>query len=93
MNFERVQTPEGPVERLAGFEQYLREHGQEFFSARHPLWAARAPARLDCMGGIADYSGSLVFEATLGRAAVVGVQRGEDDLLRARRLERANKKD
>lgn len=35
---------------------------------------SRAPGRLDVMGGIADYTGSLVCEATLDRAAAVAVQ-------------------
>ncbi len=40
---------------------------------------ARAPGRLDVMGGIADYSGSLVCELPLLCAAGVGAQRREDD--------------
>src|SRR5690606_25875955 len=38
----------------------------------------RAPGRLDVMGGIADYTGSLVCEATLDRAAAVALQGRED---------------
>ena len=34
---------------------------------------SRAPGRLDVMGGIADYTGSLVCEATLDRAAAVAL--------------------
>lgn len=41
----------------------------------------RAPARLDIMGGIADYSGSNVFEMTLNRAAVVACQSRDDQFL------------
>ena len=36
---------------------------------------ARAPGRLDVMGGIADYSGSLVLQLPLAQAAHVAVQR------------------
>lgn len=39
-----------------------------FFPARMPLYVARAPGRLDVMGGIADYSGSLVLQLPLERA-------------------------
>ena len=39
-----------------------------------PLYVARAPGRLDVMGGIADYSGSLVCEMPLTVAAGVAVQ-------------------
>ncbi len=39
---------------------------------------ARAPGRLDVMGGIADYTGSMVCEATLDRAAGVALCARED---------------
>ena len=39
---------------------------------------SRAPGRLDVMGGIADYTGSLVCEATLDRAAAVVLQERSD---------------
>lgn len=55
----------------------------DFFSRTQPILLARAPARLDVMGGIADYSGSLVLEGTLARAAHVAVQRRRDRRLRA----------
>ncbi len=48
------------------------------FVADRPIRVARAPGRLDVMGGIADYTGSLVCEATLDRAAAVALQ-GRDD--------------
>jgi L-arabinokinase len=44
---------------------------------------SRAPARLDVMGGIADYTGSLVLEATLGRAVAVALQAREDRQVQA----------
>src|SRR4051812_42999353 len=39
---------------------------------------SRAPGRLDVMGGIADYTGSLVCEGTLDRAAVVALAARDD---------------
>src|SRR5438034_10968156 len=44
------------------------------FDAARPMRVSRAPGRLDVMGGIADYTGSLVCEATLDRAAAVVLQ-------------------
>ena len=41
---------------------------------RRPVLLARAPGRLDVMGGIADYSGSLVLELPLAVATWVAVQ-------------------
>jgi hypothetical protein len=49
------------------------ELAAEFDFAR-PMRVSRAPGRLDVMGGIADYTGSLVCEATLDRAAAVLLQ-------------------
>ncbi len=46
----------------------------DFFDAHNPLTVARAPGRLDLMGGIADYSGSLVLELPLAAATWVAVQ-------------------
>jgi len=43
-----------------------------------PVRISRAPGRLDVMGGIADYTGSLVCEATLDRAAVVALSARAD---------------
>jgi galactokinase len=43
-----------------------------------PLFVARAPGRLDVMGGIADYTGSLVCEMPLASAAGVLVQARTD---------------
>ncbi len=48
------------------------------FSKHKPVFVVRAPARLDCMGGIADYSGSLVCEMTLDRAVTLGIQARDD---------------
>ena len=51
------------------------------FDGSRPLRVSRAPGRLDVMGGIADYTGSLVAEATLDRAAAVAVQERSDRAL------------
>ncbi len=39
------------------------------------LIVTRAPGRLDVMGGIADYSGSLVLQMPIGEACHVALQR------------------
>src|SRR6187401_2837626 len=45
------------------------------FEAGVPIAVARAPGRLDVMGGIADYSGSLVLQRPIAEAAFAAVQR------------------
>jgi L-arabinokinase len=82
MELRKTNRSPGAADALLGpFENYLREKGHTFFAPSHPITVGRGPARLDVMGGIADYSGSVVFEATLGRAAVVGFQPRTDGRL------------
>ena len=52
------------------------------FAEADEVVIARAPGRLDLMGGIADYSGSLVLEWPLREAALVAVALRRDRLLR-----------
>ncbi len=47
------------------------------FDVARPMRLSRAPGRLDVMGGIADYTGSLVCEMPLDRAAAVVLQERE----------------
>jgi L-arabinokinase len=48
------------------------------FRRGDPVFIARAPGRLDLMGGIADYSGSLVLELRLAAATFVAAQLSRD---------------
>ena len=47
---------------------------RDFFVTDAPLFVARAPGRLDVMGGIADYSGSLVLQLPLAVATTAVLQ-------------------
>lgn len=38
------------------------------------VWIARAPGRMDVMGGISDYSGGLVLQLPIDRACYAAVQ-------------------
>ena len=46
----------------------------DFFDASGEVFVARAPGRLDLMGGIADYSGSLVLQLPIAAATYAAVQ-------------------
>ena len=46
-----------------------------FLSADSPVYIARAPGRLDVMGGIADYSGARVLELPLECSTAAVLQR------------------
>lgn len=48
------------------------------FQPARDLVVARAPGRLDLMGGIADYSGSLVLQMPLGEATLAALQRVDE---------------
>jgi galactokinase len=49
-----------------------------FFASGIPVAVARAPGRLDILGGISDYSGGLVLELPLRVAALAAAQPTED---------------
>jgi galactokinase len=49
-----------------------------FFDPSKPIVVARAPGRLDLMGGIADYSGSLVLQWPIAAAAFAAAQWSDD---------------
>jgi L-arabinokinase len=68
----------------AEFDRYIRDDAAAFFDGPGPIAGARAPGRLDVMGGVADYSGSIVLEMPIAWAAYVAWQWREDRLLRIR---------
>ncbi|HEX4996682.1 MAG TPA: galactokinase family protein [Terriglobia bacterium] len=60
---------------LSTFLEIVRESGR--FTSTHPVFVARAPGRLDVMGGIADYSGSLVLQRPIAEATFAAAQRAD----------------
>lgn len=66
---------------IVGFVQRVRAFSAQhsFFVPHHPIYIARAPGRLDLMGGNDDYTGCLVFEATIREVTRVAVQRRSDN--------------
>jgi len=71
-------NPDLPFEVLE-FEQLLQKpnsdaSGLASFLGTGEIWVTRVPARLDVMGGIADYSGANVCQAVLGRGVLMGLQ-------------------
>ncbi len=68
------------VERreIHNFARELHLFFPGLFSGDRPVLITRAPGRLDVMGGIADYSGSLVLELPLDRATFVAIQPRDD---------------
>ena len=63
---------------FADFERLLRQDGPGLFATGGgPIFIARAPGRLDVMGGMTDYSGGLVVLFPIGPAALVAAQRDD----------------
>jgi galactokinase len=56
--------------------------GKNYFTGDEPVIVTRAPGRLDVMGGIADYSGSLVLQLPLAYATHVAIQKVDSTNLR-----------
>ena len=65
--------------RLAALREESDPRLQRFFSTDDATFVARAPGRLDVMGGIADYSGALVLQLPLARSTFAIVQRQAED--------------
>lgn len=72
-----------PVEPQSDVARFLNllNTSSDFFEPNAPLYVSRAPGRLDLMGGIADYSGSLVLELPLEVATLVAAQRVEESFI------------
>ncbi|HQW34910.1 MAG TPA: hypothetical protein PKY60_05690 [Thermoflexales bacterium] len=61
----------------------------DFIHPTRPTKIGRGPGRLDVMGGIADYSGSLVLQWPLARAAYCAVQFCDEPVVAMRSLNAA----
>jgi L-arabinokinase len=70
------------IERLRSLHQHPMSTFGSLLEPTASTTIARAPGRLDVMGGIADYSGSLVLQMPIAEATWVALQRTEDDCIR-----------
>jgi galactokinase len=86
MNHPMPQTSVEPPDVTAFIERLragdLPAEARDLFVPGRPLVVTRAPGRLDVMGGIADYSGSLVLQLPIGEAALAALQRDPEPVLR-----------
>ncbi|HEX3146092.1 MAG TPA: hypothetical protein VHQ64_19110, partial [Pyrinomonadaceae bacterium] len=82
----------GATQKLADIEAFIETLNalprnsspllRTFFDPAQEMFVTRAPGRLDVMGGIADYSGSLMLELPIAEATLVALQRSDDLSLR-----------
>ena len=67
---------------VSEFIETLDEKSGDLFDKNGAVFVARAPGRLDVMGGIADYSGSLVLEMPIAEASLVALQKSSEPILK-----------
>ena len=80
------------VEKLSTLGRHSSVDARTLFDGDDEIIVARAPGRLDVMGGIADYSGSLVLEMSIREATFAALQRSRSRHLRIVSLsKRANR--
>lgn len=63
-------------------EQFSLRQPGEWFDASAPVWIARAPGRLDFLGGNVDYTGGLVLQLPLRESVHAAAQSSEDPVIR-----------
>ena len=56
----------------------------DFFSTEEKIISATAPGRMDVMGGIADYSGSLLLQMPIKQTTTVSIQKRNDGVFHFR---------
>src|SRR5215470_1844919 len=80
-SLKMANTPKHSLPETASFVKAARSGrgptGDLFFNDANPLIVTRAPGRLDVMGGIADYSGSLVLQLPIRNATHVALQKSD----------------
>ena len=86
MTIELISKNEMKLVDMLKFEELLQDRDSIVYNEfgldnQNDIIIVRAPARLDLMGGIADYCGANVFEATLSNAVVMGSQLRQDEQL------------
>ena len=83
MKVEQLHGPKVKSFQVLELEYLLQEDSPEIFSTfglqkGGQVIVTHAPARLDIMGGVADYCGANVFEMTLDRTAIAACQARAD---------------
>ncbi len=96
MKVEKLHGPRVQPFQVSELEYLLQDDSPELFFShglqkRGRIIVACAPARLDIMGGIADYCGANVLEMTLNRNAIAAGQARDDRKLCAVTLNAGSK--
>ncbi len=77
-----LKDAENFIELLNTFNQQPIKEARSFFNPGKEIFVSRAPGRLDVMGGIADYSGSLVLQLPIKEATFAAAQSASDNTIK-----------
>jgi L-arabinokinase len=69
------------AEEVGLFASRITDAFSDDLSPANRAWVVRTPGRLDVMGGIAEYSGSITLTATTGGAVLAAVGRRSDQAI------------
>jgi L-arabinokinase len=81
-NRQLSQDAENFIEIMNSLDHHPINAARALFAGDQEIVVSRAPGRLDVMGGIADYSGSLVLQLPIREATFAAVQLRPDRLLK-----------
>lgn len=70
------------IDLINTISEYPFKQAHSLFKPGKNIVISRAPGRLDVMGGIADYSGSLVLQLPIQEATVAAVQESTDNSIK-----------
>lgn len=81
-NYPKLADADAFVRLVRTLDRHPLAAARGLFAPDRPVFIARAPGRLDVMGGIADYCGSLVLELPIREATFAAVQSAPEPVLR-----------
>ena len=77
-----LKDVENFIQLLNTLNQQPLKQAQSFFNSENEIVVSRAPGRLDVMGGIADYSGSLVLQLPIREATIAAAQPASNNTIK-----------
>jgi L-arabinokinase len=81
MESSSSHQPDRDTAAFLALLENLPQSLMDFFSDQRSMVVTRAPGRLDLMGGIADYSGSLVLQLPIAAATHAALQLRDDEVV------------
>jgi len=73
-DFKKLPDVQNFIDIINKLHQHKIREARTLFDNKNEIFISRAPGRLDVMGGIGDYSGSLVLQKTIKEATFAAIQ-------------------